>query len=678
MKKIHIPFITLLTTLSIGSCTQKESSKETQGLEITNLDTTAVPGNNFYQYATGGWQKLNPIPEDKSRFGTFDQLAENNQKQIQELISELGKEPHKEGSVAQKIGTLYSLGMDSVKLNNDGATPIQNQLEIIEKIQNNEQLIAVLGALQQHTTSPYFSLAIYADLKNSSQNSLYLYQGGLHLPDRDYYLHQDEASKSIREAYKNLISTQFQNAGYSPTKSKQAAENILRLETSLASIHFPREKTRIPEENYNSILFEQLNEKVASFEWEKLFEALQIPAPKKINVAQLEPIAQTMELIKNTPIEEQKEYLLWSVINAAASYLSDNFVQTQFDFYGKKLSGVESISPRWKRVVNTVNSVLGEEVGQIYVSKYFPQEAKERMNKLVNNLMNTLSERIENLTWMSQTTKDKAQEKLSAFIVKIGYPDKWRDCSSLHIKEDSYWNNIVRSNQFEYLQEVAKLDKPVDKDEWHMSPQTVNAYYNPTTNEICFPAGILQPPFFYLHADDAINYGAIGVVIGHEMTHGFDDQGRKFDKDGNMTDWWTAEDSKQFEERAKVIEDFFNAIEVAPNVYANGKFTLGENIADHGGLQIAFAAFEKTEEFSKNMPIDGFTPAQRFFLSYANVWAGNIRDNEIIKRTKTDPHSLGKWRVNGALPHIDAWYNAFNITPQDSLFVPKEERVSIW
>jgi putative endopeptidase len=397
-----------------------------------------------------------------------------------------------------------------------------------------------------------------------------------------------------------------------------------------------------------------------------------------LNVSQVEPIKRAIQLIKTEPIENIKDYLSWNVINSAANYLSDNFVNADFEFYGKKMSGSKELRPRWKRSIDAVGNALGEAVGQLYVEKYFPPQAKERMLQLVGNLKTSLGERIDNLEWMSDTTKAKAHEKLNAIIVKIGYPDKWKDYSSLQIKNDSYWANMMRASEYAYNDMVKDLNKPVDKTKWFMTPQTVNAYYNPSSNEICFPAGILQPPFFYMNGDDAINYGGIGVVIGHEMTHGFDDQGRKYDKDGNLTEWWTPDDAKRFEERAKVLVDFYNNIVVIDTIHANGTYTLGENIADQGGLQVSYNAFLKTEEAKQNKKIDGFTPAQRFFLSYAVLWAGNVRDEEILRLTKLDPHSLGKWRVNGALPHIDAWYEAFNIKETDPMFVPKEKRVAIW
>ncbi|MBP1616268.1 MAG: Peptidase family [Bacteroidetes bacterium] len=673
-------FLPLLAISTIGmGCMNKSKEKAMKkGLDIANLDTTVRPGTDFYQFATGGWQKANPIPDEYSRYGSFDQLAENNHRQINDLVKELGLQSHEKGSVAQKIGDLYTLGMDSTKLNQDGANPVLAQLKEVDAAKTREDIIRLVGNLRKYAGSPFFSLHVEIDEKNSSRYIPQISQSGLGLGDRDYYLQNDARTKSLREGYLKLIEKQFENAGYKPAESRKIAESVLKLETQLATAHFPKEKTRVPELNYHLLNATQLNNSVAAFNWSLLFQSAGINSLKELNVAQVEPLKEVVKIISTASIDELKGYLKWNILNTAAEFLSDKFVNTNFDFYGKQLAGTKVLQPRWKRTVNTINGTLGEEVGQLYVTKYFPGKAKERMLKLVDNLKLSLSERISNLAWMTDATKAKAQDKLNNFIVKIGYPDKWRDCSKLDIKKDSYWANIIRSSEFEYNFMLDKLNKPVDKNEWLMSPQTVNAYYNPTTNEICFPAGILQPPFFFMDSDDAINYGAIGVVIGHEMTHGFDDQGRKYDKEGNMKDWWTLEDAKSFEKRSKVMVDFFSNIVVADDVHANGEFTLGENIADHGGLQVSYNAFLKTEEAKKNEKIDGYTPAQRLFLAYANVWAGNIRKEEILRRTKMDPHSLGKWRVNAALPHIQAWYDAFQITEKDPLFIPVDKRVSIW
>lgn len=677
----YLPVAILVAGAAVA-CKQKAKAEEEvimeRGLRIENLDTTANPGSNFYRFATGGWADANPIPDEYSRYGSFDQLRENNQKQIKDLIIELGKSENKQGSNAQKIGDLYKMGMDSVKLNADGAAPIMEQLATINAASTVEDIIVLSGKIRHYTSAPFFGFYVGADDMNSSMNIAHIYQSGLGLGEREYYLATDPTSKALREGYIKLMETQFQHAGYTETDAKAAATAVMKIETTLAKSHFEKEKTRVPELNYHKMQVSTLNDSVANFKWNEFFAAVGAKDLKELNVSQKEPIIAAVKLIQTTPVKDSKAYLSWCLINAAAKYLDDKFVNANFEFYGKQMSGSKVIQPRWKRTVNTINEALGEEVGQLYVEKYFPPKAKERMLDLVKNLKESLSERINNLEWMSKETKARAQEKLGTFIVKIGYPDKWRDVASLEIKDDNYWANIVRSSNFEFDYMLSKLGKPVDRSEWLMSPQTVNAYYNPTTNEICFPAGILQPPFFYMNADDAVNYGAIGVVIGHEMTHGFDDQGRKYDKNGNMTDWWTPEDAEKFEERAKVLSDHFDNIKVLEDLNANGTFTLGENIADQGGIQVSYFALMKTKQGQSDEMIDGFTPQQRFFLAYANLWAGNIRDAEIRRLTKIDPHSLGKWRVDGALPHVEAWYKAFNITEQDSLYLPIEKRSSIW
>lgn len=677
----YLPVAILAATTTVG-CKQKANAEEEvvmeRGLKIENLDTTANPGSNFYRFATGGWSDANPIPDEYSRYGSFDQLRENNQKQIKDLIVELGKAENAKGSTAQKIGDLYKMGMDSVKLNADGAAPIMEQLATINAASTVEDVVVLAGKIRHYASAPFFGFYVGADDMNSSMNIAHIYQSGLGLGEREYYLATDATSKSLRAEYIKLMETQFKYAGYTEADAKASAVAVMKIETALAKSHFEKEKTRVPELNYHKMQVSSLNDSIAKFQWSVFFTAVGAKDLKELNVSQKEPIIAAVKLIQSTPVKDSKAYLSWCLINAASKYLDDKFVNANFDFYGKEMSGSKVIQPRWKRTVNTINDALGEEVGQLYVEKYFPPKAKERMLDLVKNLKESLSERINNLEWMSKETKAKAQEKLGTFIVKIGYPDKWRDVSALDIADDNYWANIVRASNFEFDFMLSKLGKPVDRSEWLMSPQTVNAYYNPTTNEICFPAGILQPPFFYMNADDAVNYGAIGVVIGHEMTHGFDDQGRKYDKDGNMTDWWTPEDAKKFEERAKILSDHFSNIKVLSDLNANGEFTLGENIADQGGLQVSYYAFMKTKQGKSSEKIDGFTPQQRFFLAYANLWAGNVRDAEIRRLTKIDPHALGQWRVDGALPHVEAWYKAFNITEKDSLYLPLDKRSSIW
>ena len=677
MKKLLLYSTTLVMATSFG-CTQQTTQHKDKGIEIANMDTTYVPGDDFYMYATGGWQEANPIPDEHSRYGTFDKLRENNQEQVQGLIEELGAEDHQQGTNAQKVGDLYSMGIDEAKLNAEGYEPIKPILAEIEAATSKDDIVRLMAEINKFAASPFFGFGVGPDTKNSTMNIAHIYQSGIGMGGREYYTEQDDKSKHLRQEYVNMMRAQFQNIGYTEADAAKAASAAMAIETELAENHFTKEERRQPEKNYHKIKFVDLEKEVAPFNWAFYFEQVGANGLEDLNVSQIEPVRAAINIIEKESIENLKSYLNWIVIRSSANYLSDDFVNTSFDFYGKTMSGSKEIRPRWKRSIDAVNGALGEAVGQLYVERYFPEEAKERMLTLVNNLKESLGERISNLEWMSDETKEKAHEKLSTFIVKIGYPDKWKDYSSLEVKDDSYYANMKRASEFRYNEMMDDLGKPVDKTKWHMSPQTVNAYYSPSSNEICFPAGILQPPFFYMNADDAVNYGGIGVVIGHEMTHGFDDQGRKFDKEGNLNDWWTAQDADNFDERARVLVDYFDNIVVIDTVRANGTFTLGENIADHGGLQISLNAYNKTKEVKSGELIDGFTPEQRFFLSYATLWGGNVRDAEILRLTKIDPHSLGKWRVNGALPHIDAWYDAFDIQETNALYLPKEKRASIW
>lgn len=677
MKRAVLPII-LLSVMIITSCTEKNNSQREKHLDPAHLDPATPPGSSFYQYATGGWQRANPIPDEYARYGSFDKLREGNQQQIQSLINELGEDEHPKGSNAQKVSDLYKMGIDSSRLNLEGAAPLRPQLEEIAAADSKREIIRLMARINRYASSPFFGFTVGPDDKNSVMNIAHLYQSGISMGDRDYYLLQDDHSRMIRNAYIHLMETQFNNAGYPEAAAEQAAANVMKIETELAEAHYTREKRRMPELNYHKLLVSDLEKEVGSFDWSYYLNEAGAVGIDSLNVSQIEPLKSAVAIIQREPVAHLRDYLSWKVINSAAAYLSDDFVNANFSFYGKTLSGSKELRPRWKRSIDAVNSALGEAVGQLYVSRYFPPAAKERMLALVDNLQVALGERIRQLDWMSDETRKKAEEKLATFIVKIGYPDQWKDYSALDIREDSYWQNRVRASLFAYDETIGELGKPVDKTKWYMSPQTVNAYYNPSSNEICFPAGILQPPFFYMEGDDAINYGGIGVVIGHEMTHGFDDQGRKFDQEGNLADWWTTDDADRFDKRAEVLVDYFNNIVVQDTVHANGTFTLGENIADHGGLQVSYHAFLKTAEASAGEKIDDFTPAQRFFLSYANLWAGNIRDEEVLRLTKVDPHSLGRWRVDGALPHIDAWYDAFSIQPADAMYLPKEKRASIW
>ena len=605
-------------------------------------------------------------------------LAENNREQLKGLIVEIAAGQNVQGTIGQKIGDIYNLAMDSVKLNADGVTPIQADLEKIASVKDKSEIVPLMAELAHSGVFPYFSFYVGADIMDSKSNLFQLYQGGISLGEKEYYLDNDDVTVNIRNKYKEHIVKMFQLAGFDEAAAKKKMEAVMDIETRIAKASFSAVEQRNPAANYHKMSLDELKKEIPGIDWDAFLNGIGVKGVTELSVSQVEPIKEVEKIINSLPVENQIAYMQWSLIDRAAGYLSDDLVAQNLDFYGKTLSGKQANQPRWKRAVSTVNGVLGEAVGQMYVEKYFPAAAKERMVQLVKNLQTALGERIRNLEWMGDSTKIKAIEKLNSFYVKVGYPDKWRDYTGLNIEKDSYWANVKRATEFELDYMLSKAGKPVDRDEWGMTPQTVNAYYNPTTNEICFPAGILQYPFFDMNADDAFNYGAIGVVIGHEMTHGFDDQGRQFDKDGNLKDWWTAEDAKRFEERAQVMVNFFDSIQVLPGLNANGSLTLGENIADHGGLQVSFQAFKNA---TKDAPLpvkDGFTPEQRFFLSYAGVWAGNIRDEQIRLQTKSDPHSLGRWRVNGALPQIGAWYDAFGIKEGDPMYLAPEKRVSIW
>ena len=568
--------------------------------------------------------------------------------------------------------------MDSVTLNKQGAEPVKAMLDKIAGMKDKSEIVPMMTEMAHIGIGTYFHSYVYADPKNSSLNIFQMGQGGINLGEKEYYLDTDSITQNIREQYKLYIGKLFQLAGFSEADAQQKVADVMELETAIAKVSRSATELRDPEANYHKMSFDELKKTIAGIDWDAYMKGLGIQAPAELNVEQVEPIQEVARLMNTLPLSKHVSYLEYNLLDAAASCLSDDFVAARFDFYGKVLSGRQVNQPRWKRAVNSVNGMLGELVGEMYVEKYFPAAAKERMVKLVKNLQTALGERIDAQEWMSDSTKIRAHEKLATFHVKVGYPDKWKDYSKLEIKNDSYWANVCRASEWGFNDMYSRIGKPVDKDEWLMTPQTVNAYYNPSTNEICFPAAILQPPFFNMEADDAANYGAIGVVIGHEMTHGFDDQGRQFDKDGNLTDWWAPGDADRFKERAQVMVDFFNKIEVLPGLQANGELTLGENLADHGGLNVAYLAFQNATKDAPLGVVDGFTPEQRFFLAYATLWAGNIRDEQIRVYTKSDPHSLGKWRVNGALPHIQAWYDAFHITPSDPLYVAPENRVNVW
>ena len=677
-KKNYVAVATLAFAM-LTSCAGQKEAKSTSGIDLANMDTTVSVGTDFFRYACGGWNDAHPLTAEYSRYGTFDELFENSQKQLRELIEGLAAQKNNQaGSAAQKIGDLYNMAMDSVTLNKQGAEPVKAMLDKIAGMKDKSEIVPMMTEMAHIGIGTYFRSYVYADPKNSSLDIFQMGQGGINLGEKEYYLDTDSITQNIREQYKLYIGKLFQLAGFSEADAQQKVADVMEIETAIAKVSRSATELRDPEANYHKMSFDELKKTIAGIDWDAYMKGLGIQAPAELNVEQVEPIQEVARLMNTLPLSKHVSYLEYNLLDAAASCLSDDFVAARFDFYGKVLSGRQVNQPRWKRAVNSVNGMLGELVGEMYVEKYFPAAAKERMVKLVKNLQTALGERIDAQEWMSDSTKIRAHEKLAAFHVKVGYPDKWKDYSKLEIKNDSYWANVCRASEWGFNDMYSRIGKPVDKDEWLMTPQTVNAYYNPSTNEICFPAAILQPPFFNMEADDAANYGAIGVVIGHEMTHGFDDQGRQFDKDGNLTDWWAPGDADRFKERAQVMVDFFNKIEVLPGLQANGELTLGENLADHGGLNVAYLAFQNATKDAPLGVVDGFTPEQRFFLAYATLWAGNIRDEQIRVYTKSDPHSLGKWRVNGALPHIQAWYDAFHITPSDPLYVAPENRVNVW
>lgn len=665
--------------LCITACIIPEKMKSK--IDVTNLDVEVRPGDDFYEYANGGWMKKNPLTAEYARYGQFDALAEKNREQLKELVLEQAAfENLAPGSEAKKIGDLYNLAMDSVRRNSEGYAPIQPLLDKVAAVSDRSQLLPLSAELMRQGISTAFHVFFEADIMNSRENLLQIYQGGLSLPEKSYYIDEDSVTVSIRDKFREHVVKMFMLCGFSEEQSKENMQAVMRIEKRIAEKSFDNVQQRDPAANYHKFSYDSLKTEYSTLPWDVFFDSLGIKGVSSVNVAQTEPLKEVAAIFEQEPLEDILAYIQWNVINSTAGELNDELSAQNFDFYGRTLSGAQEQRPRWKRALGVVNATLGEAVGKLYVAKYFPPAAKERMLALVGNLQKALAQRIDAQEWMSDSTKQFAHDKLNSFRVKIGYPDKWKNYDNLIIDPaDSYAANCRRISEFMWDDMIArKHNKPVDVDEWYMTPQTVNAYYNPTTNEICFPAGILQYPFFDMDADDAFNYGAIGVVIGHEMTHGFDDQGRRFDKNGNFTDWWTEKDAESFNERTKVIINHFNDIYVLPDMKANGELTVGENIADHGGLTIAMQAFRNATKDTEPLVMDGFTPEQRFYLAYANVWAGNIRDEEIRNRTKSDPHSLSRWRVNGTLPHIEDWYKAFGITADDKLYIPENKRLNIW
>ena len=676
MKSI-IPMVAF-ASISFSAMAQELKS----GIDLTNLDNSVRPQDDFFQYACGGWMKKNPLPAAYSRYGSFDVLGEENNKRINGILKELLEKTYAKGSVEQKLSDLYKLAMDEKRRDADGVKPLAGVLGRLEKAKSVKELFNIQLSLIPYGDNEFFGVYIGADEKNAQQNIINITQGGITLGQKEYYLDTDSATTAIRDAYKKHIVRMFKMFGFKENVAEAKMRNVMKIETELAKVSKSNTELRDPEANYHKMTLKAFNEKYPHLQLNKqlLASGIAIEKAKELVVGQPEFLTGADKVVAGITTAEYRDYMEWGQIMSAAGYLSDDVVQANFDFFGKTMSGRKENHPLWKRATSQVESQMGQALGKIYVEKYFPASSKERMKTLVANLQKALAKRIEAQDWMSQETKQNALNKLSSFYVKIGYPDKWIDMTELNIDPTkSYYENIEECRRFWNKWTIDnKVGKPVDKDEWQMYPQTVNAYYNPTTNEICFPAGILQKPFFDPEADDAFNYGAIGVVIGHEMTHGFDDQGRHYDKDGNMKDWWTAADAENFNKRADLYANFFSAIKVLPDLNANGRFTLGENLADHGGLQVAFEAYKEATKDTPLKTIDGLTPDQRFFIAYAEVWAANITEAEIRQRTKSDPHALGMWRVNGALPHINMWYDAFGVNSNDKMFIPVDQRLKLW
>ncbi len=650
------------------------------GIDLKNLDTSVKPGDDFYHYAAGGWLKSHPLDAEHVQNGAFTDLYEQSQKRIQDIILGFASKPQKQGTLGQKIGSLYNLLMDSVRLNREGWRPIKPTLDKIAAIKNRKEYQLVCAQLDRNGESTMmFGIGAGADQKDSEWNLVAVGQGGLGLGERDYYLSDDAQNKRVLEAYKQYLKKLFTLTGADESTAEKKTQAVIAIETEIAKASYDKVKQRDIDANYHKMTYTQLISDFPGIDWGNVFLASGFPAFDYVDVGQPEPIHAVEKILAETPLDDLKTYAQAKVISGATSKLSDDFRKASFELR-KAMVGSKQDQPRWKRAVAVVSDRLGEAIGKMYVERYFPESSKKRMLELVHNLQTALAQRIDEATWMGDATKAQAKDKLSNFIVKIGYPDKWKNYDGLQVNDSlSLYENLCNISRWATDDYIAKrVNKKVDKTLWQMTPQTINAYYDPSTNEICFPAAILQPPFFDPNADDAVNYGAIGGVIGHEMSHGFDDQGSQFDKYGNQRNWWTAQDKKNFDARTKVLADWFSSFDVLPGIKVNGKQTLGENIGDNGGLNISFRALQNSMKEHPLAVKDGFTPEQRFFLAWGRVWASNMTD-EVVKYLLTvDVHSPNYARVNAALPMIDAWYKAFNVKKGDKMFVPKNKRAHVW
>lgn len=656
------------------------TSDKKHGINKQYLDESINPKDDFYQYADGGWIKENPIPPEFASYGMFDALREKNRLQIKDLIMGLCENPESKikGTNAQKVSDIYNMAMDMERRNKLGAKPLEGQLKKIESL-TKENFIDIVSYLHNGISSVFFSTGVGPDQKDSDINIMHIGEAGLTLGDRDYYLEKDENNDRIMAAYEIYVKKLMGLVGYDEESANRVWQTLIKIEKEFAKHKRPREEWRDPLLTYNMLSFDEIKKEFPVIDWQRYFSNLEVNSFDRANVSSPGFLMALNEFLPKLSLQELKDYMTFKAVNGATDILSDEFFDLSFEFFDHVMSGTEKPHPLWKRAMGLASGMLGEVIGELYVEKYFPEENKKYMLELVENLRKSLKKHIENLSWMGDATKAMALDKLAAMTVKIGYPDKWKDYSEIKIDPElSLVENVLEASKWYIRDNYSKLGKPVDKTEWFMYPQTVNAYYSPMNNEICFPAGILQAPYFDITADDALNYGAIGVVIGHEMTHGFDDQGRQFDKNGNLSQWWDEEDAKRFNKLADKLVAQFDAIEVLPGEHANGRFTLGENIADQGGIRIALTAYK---DLIKNKPeavIEGFTPLQRFFLAYAQVWAGNIRDKEILVRIKSDPHSLGRLRVNATLKNIDAFLESFDIKAGDKMYRAPEDRVIIW